>query len=164
MTRFATLMAGALFVAGCGGGNESEPASETDDHQDEEMGIHYDGPDHDHGKMVETMEYDLETLKVSATITTLEREGQDLAFNLSFTPGSSAPEQVIAWLGTEEEKITEDIELLVTGSGRFHEHLEAPTPWNEDWELWVKFDHLFDGETTINFPIQSELKTVENAE
>lgn len=147
----ALLSAAALAAAiGCGGG---EPAEQPRPEADPRSATEYDQDHHDHGYMVALGETEIEGLTVRVKGTRLERPGQDLAFDVDFLPAASSPDRVVLWIGTGQERATEIVELDVMGPGQFHEHVDAPHPWDDSYELHVEFDHFLLGLATATFPI-----------
>lgn len=149
MRFLAPLASIAVITAlGCGGG---EPAA---DQPDSRSAGEYEHGHHDHGHMVPLGEEEIEGVTVRAEATRLERPGQNLAFDIDFIPASSSPGRAVLWIGGEQEPATEMIELEAMGPGEFHEHLDAPDPWDESFRVHVEFDHPLLGVATVSCPLQ----------
>ncbi|MCC5874638.1 MAG: hypothetical protein JJU11_00330 [Candidatus Sumerlaeia bacterium] len=164
MTRlFLQITAPACILLGMGcGPSEPPPQQPQQDHLTDEYGT--DVGEYSHGDMAVIGEEELGPLKIKVVAKRIRNEGQDTPFDVMFTPAASAPRDVIAWVGMEDDPQTPKVELDSMGPGYFHEHLDLPEPWNNDWKLWLQFDHFLDGETTMGFTLESKLNQEAPAE
>lgn len=154
--KMPVLILPAALITACGGSPEP-PQQETTPRAPEATEPYAPG-EFSHGNMESAGDVELGPLSVRAGIAILVEQGQDLPFDIHFTPAASAPLEVIGWIGLEDDPQTDKIDLDPMGPGYFHEHLDAPEPWNPEWKLWLEFDHMIEGETRISFPIPSRLE------
>lgn len=143
-----------VSLVGCG---SSEPPPSQPDQEYITNEYAHDVGEYSHGDMAVIGEEELGPLKVKVVAKIIRNEGQDTPFDVLFSPAASAPMDVEAWMGTEDDPQTQVVEMESMGPGYFHEHLHLPEPWNNEWKLWIKFEHFLDGETVMGFPLESRM-------